>query len=1006
MSGLQKQPFSVIFGQGLDTKSDPKLVVPGKLTTLENCVFKKGGTLSKRNGYQAVSSQITDGSLVPNADGLGKFDGELLLFGANKVYSYAESSGKWVDKGSCSSFDITTRQIVKNTYSQTQADSAATGGISVYAWEDSRGGVYASVYDESTQTPILVDQLLDASGERVRCLAFSDYLYVFYYSGGNLKCNRVNPATATAFDAAVTVSNSVNTTNRHYDVVVLNPYLMIWAHNDSSANTIRLGGLTVSLSVPSNPATITIAEAATNCLSLIIGAGQRIYAFWHNSSGLRYGVHNNGFTQILGPTEVSSYTSTTIRNVTGHLKYDGTTVQVYYEISGASSDLNYVRTTSVTSSAASGVHTTLQRGAGLWSKAWTKWLDSDLSLGTVPERGYVGIVGLQSSQETFFIMRSDGYLVAKMQLSLAYGTTSRTILANVWQDQTDVYSFALVNKFQISGENGFFYSLYGVARTSCDFTSPNAYISVQLGGNLHVGGGILQAYDGQSAVEHGFHYYPVFKSATQGTSGSMTLTGVYSYVALYEWTDNRGQRHLSPASDPYAVTLTGSNNKVTFTISTLRQTAKTGTRTAPIVSLWRTEASGTVYYRVSSTSSPTYNDPTTDTVTIEDTLADSAILSNELLYTTGGVLSNAANIGASLPALYKDRLFLAGTENKNEVYFCKPKVFGVPVEFADEFLQEVDSQGGDITALAALDDKLVYFKADRILITTGEGPNAAGVLGGYNDPQLISTDSGCTVAKSIAYLPDGIIRVTKKGIYKLNSALQNEYIGAPVEAFNSKTVTCATLKSDRNQVRFLTSDSNCLVYDYFFNQWSTFSNHAGESSLIWNDQDYVYLRNDGSVLKEVNDYYKDVDAAFQMKLITGWISLAGITGFKRIYDVTFLAEYKSTHILRLGLGYDFNDAWLNYVIFDPDASIDVTSYGEDSTYGSSGYFGGSGSSYQFKASLTQQKCTSIRLLIEEITTAATAGTQESLELTAISFLFGVKGGLQRYKASQSVGTAE
>lgn len=1003
MSGLQKQNFNVIFGQGLDLKTDPKLVVPGKLLELENAVFKKGGSLSKRNGYQKVSPLLVNGDSVPIADALGNFDHELLLFGGNKIFSYAESMGKWVDKGSCSSFDVSTTQIIKNTQSQTQCDSACLNGISVYAWEDSRGGVYASVYDETSQTPILVDQLIETGATRARCLSFNSFLYVFYYISGALKVRKVNPAQATAFDTAVTISSTVNTSNPHYDVLVLNPLTVAWAHNDSSGAKIKLGGMYYDGTIPTSPASILIAEAATNCLSIFVGDLQKIYVFWHNASGLRYAVYNNGFATIKVPTTVDSYTSTVIRNVTAHLQYNGSTVQVYYEVAGATADLNYIKTTTVTSSAPSGTLTVIQRGACLWSKAWTKWLDSDLSLATVPERGYVGIVGLQQGQQTYFIMRSDGFLVAKMQPNLAYGTTSDSFLQNVWTNLTDIYSFSVINKLQLTVENGGFYSLFGVAKTSCNFTSLNSYINVQLGKNTHIGGGILAMYDGQGVVEHGFHYAPVIVSNSQTTGGSLTTGETYSYIALYEWTDNQGQRHLSPPSDPVSIHLTSSHTKITLGVSTLRQTEKTGTRTPPIITIYRTEGNGSVYYRTSSATTLTYNDKTVDSVTFIDTNADSTIISNELLYTTGGILNNASSLNGSIPAIYKDRLFVGGTENKNEIFYSKPKIYGVPVEFAAEFVLEVDPQGGDVTAMAALDDKMVFFKADRILLTVGDGPTATGTSGGYNEPQLVSTDSGCTVPKSIAYLPDGLIRMTEKGIYKLNSALQNEYIGAPVEAFNSQTITQGTLKADRNQVRFLTQSGSCLVYDYYFNQWSTFTSHSGMSSTIWKSQ-YVYLKTSGEVLKEVDGFYRDVDTAYRMKFTTSWLSLAGISGFKRVYDIAMLAEYKSSHILLMQISYDFADAWLNKIIFSPDDGLNITTYGENVTYGSGTPYGGVSSSYQFKASLAQQKCTSLKLQVEELTTSSTTGTQEGFVMTALSLLFGIKGGLQRFRGQQSIGT--
>lgn len=50
--------------EGLDTKSDPKLVVPPRLLKCENGVFTQGGAVRKRNGYKKLSQQIVESPSV------------------------------------------------------------------------------------------------------------------------------------------------------------------------------------------------------------------------------------------------------------------------------------------------------------------------------------------------------------------------------------------------------------------------------------------------------------------------------------------------------------------------------------------------------------------------------------------------------------------------------------------------------------------------------------------------------------------------------------------------------------------------------------------------------------------------------------------------------------------------------------------------------------------------------------------------------------------------------
>jgi hypothetical protein len=55
---LDFQKIPIVFGQGLDTKTDRKMVLPGKLIQLENGVFKNAQSISKRYGYDMLSLSI------------------------------------------------------------------------------------------------------------------------------------------------------------------------------------------------------------------------------------------------------------------------------------------------------------------------------------------------------------------------------------------------------------------------------------------------------------------------------------------------------------------------------------------------------------------------------------------------------------------------------------------------------------------------------------------------------------------------------------------------------------------------------------------------------------------------------------------------------------------------------------------------------------------------------------------------------------------------------------
>lgn len=1004
MTGLNKQNIAINFGNGVDTKTDPKLVQAGKLLQLENGVFRKYGRIDKRNGYLLLSNETLTQDTLVGGSGLAIFKDELLQYNKQQVYSFSKGSQKWIDKGPAVSALVRSKQIINNTYQQTQVDSAVNNGVGVYAWLDSRGGIRASLYDEETGTTLLDDVELDGAASRVRCISFGSYLYVFYYKSGSLLVRRASPLNPTVFDAAVTVSTDINTTNPHYDISTVTMVRMFVVLNRQSTPGVQAVFLDQNATVLGGalaPATLTV-EPATNCLSISPGALLSYFVAYHNgTNGVRALVSNSGANVLAGPVTVDPITSPSVVNVTGCLIAGGSTVQLFYEVFDAVSYNHYVKKNTVAQNGTVGSPETLLRSVGLWSKAF-----SYVASGETTGHVYVGVTYQSELQATYFIAREDGLICGKMQQNVGSGLTLIPILQNVSQPVTGLFQYALLNKTRLFSENATLFSQLGVAKTSINFASIETFNTAELGQNLHIAGGVLSMYDGVSVVEHGFHLYPENVAAVPVNVGSGNLTtGTYQVAVCYEWKDNYGNIHRSAPSVAVSVTVGGSPSNLQYTIPTLRLTAKQGLRTDAVIQIYRTEVNGTIFYRTTSMTTPLFNDPSVDTVVYTDSLIDTTLKTRDILYTTGGDLDNAGAPACTFLSVFKSRLFLGGLEDENLTWYSKINTPGNPVEFAAEQTLAVDPQGGGLTALATLDDKQVLFKNDRFHITYGDGPNNAGELGEFAPPQFVTADAGCISSRSIVRVPQGLMFKSSKGIYLLTSSLQVEYVGAEVENFNSLTVISATLKSDVNQVRFVTLDGQALIYDYFFKQWSTFTNHKGMASIIW-DEKFVLLRTDGNVYVETPGVFKDADTSYSLRIGTSWLCLDQVTGFQRVYDMQFLGEYHSKHLLRVKIGYDFNPAYQSTIIFDPDESLPVSYYGDDAFYGSVSPYGGDNNAYRWKGSLTYQKCQSVRFLLEDIVTASTEGTQETFSLTSIGFQVGAKGHLGRMKEGLSIGTQE
>lgn len=984
---LDKQNFGITFGGGLDLKTDQKIVQTDKLTGLENGYWKRAGALDKRNGYRALNTVAYTGEQVVNGTALSVFQDELLQFSDSKVYSFSSASAQWIDKGNAVSVQVNNEQIIRNSYQQLQADSAYIGNIGLYAWEDTRGGIRYTIFDEATETPILADQQASTTGIQPKLLALNGAFYLWYLESSILYVRRINPLDPAGLGAPVSISSTVSVSSIYDVAIYANQFFVIYPNNTETELDVAL--------VTSAPAialqdTITGSFASQAITAYVTSIG-RPAAIWANSGSLYASIFNPNLTQYTSGTIVLDTGVPELRNIAA-LSFGGDGV-VFYEISGSASDTTLVKRTSFTESTlVTGSNEIFLRSVGLASRPFQYQVDVE---GT--NRYYINVVHESEFQPTYFTVQNDGYIVAKSQANIAGGLTFRSGLPHVTATANGVFKFPTLETSRIVTENvlGLFsaqYRLIGVSRTQLDFTAPDLFTAQPLGSNTHIVGGLVSVYDGNVAVEAGYNLFPETINTSQSLSGGNIQSGSYVYAATYEWTDNRGQIHRSAPSVLKQVELAGSsNNSVTVEIPTLRLTNRENVN----IVLYRSEAFGVeTLYRVTTLTNQVYNDKTVDYIYITDTASDDTIIGNEILYTVGGVLDNIAPPPASLIASFGNRIWLAGLPDGNQLWYSKDRLSGAPVEFNDALTINVESIGGSITAIAPLDDKLIIFKRDRIYFVFGNGPDNTGANGEFASPRLLTSDAGCIAPNSIVNTPDGIFFGSAKGIYKLGSDLAVTYIGAPVEAFNDLQIVAAVLISDRNQVRFLTESGICLVYDYYFEQWSTFTNHYANDAVIWNDQ-FLFLNRDGSVWYEVPGYYLDIAQTIKMTLETAWIGLNTLQGYQRVYRTILLMDYRSSHIFNMQIAYDFEQTYRTSIVFDPD-NLGFSVYGSDPVYGEAIPYGGEGSGvFQFRTHMPVQKCQAIRFKFSDTPIQTVNESGEGYSITGLSLQLGMKTGLGR-----------
>lgn len=969
---LNKAKIPISFSQGINTKVDEKQLQLGSFRSVENVVFDTLSKFRKRNGYDEIVLKKLDETLITDGEAVTTFLDELLLFTDREIYTYATSIDRWLNKGTALNVFPTSKVILRNSKEQKNIDCVSIENIDAFTYEDA-DGVKLSLRDNISGNFLLSNQVIDAAGSLPKIANIQNDIYIFYIkSSTELKYRKVNILFPTTIGSEVAIVADVDGTNTKYDTATVEDNIFI-AYESSNSG----GELTTLKILADGSATTAIGitgESASGALSVEIDSLNRLMVQYANSTDVKFLVRNTlNTTNLLAPTVL--VTTSTVTNVIG-IETTEDNYTIVYEVLGSDPSRNFISKVTCTIGGSVGSSSVIFKGLGLVSKMFA-----------VEEAFYFLGVYDNTLQDTYFLINTDSQVAAKISPSLGGGTLTENGPCKVASLGDSKFLIGTQIKGRTVTDDGTFFSLLGVNSTVFDFALDDPYQNDALGENLHISAGFLSMYDGSTIAEHGFHLYPerVVAGSTATTGGSMG-DGTYQYSAVYSWIDNKGQQHRSAPSVPISVTLAGATSTQTqeIEVETLRLT----NRNDVTIEIYRTEAGGTVFYKITDTTSPLENDPAADSVTHVDTISDTDLIDNEILYTTGGVLDNIAAPASSLIKTFNNRIVLAGLEDENKIQYSKIRFEGRPVEFNDTLTINLVPDGGGITALEVMDEKLLIFKENALFYISGDGPNNLGQQDSFIEPEIVSGDVGCIDPNSTVLAPSGVFFKSNKGIYKVGRDLSIEYIGAPVEDFNNLKITSAEVVPQNNQIRFLTRTGMCLVYDYFVQQWVTFSNHEGKSATLVSDNSYHYLRSDSRLYKENFSSFSDNGTPIKLKINTGWLSLNGIQGFKRVYNMKLLGSFESEHKLKIRTAYDFKEAFIDEVTVDTSEFTDSTPYGGYSPYGdpSTQQYGGDGNVYQIKVNFKKQKCQSIKLTIEDI--QDTAG--EGLSLSNMLFETGVK----------------
>lgn len=1027
----QEVNFPVAFVGGVETKADPKGVQPTRLLELENGIFTRSTTIAKRNGYTQLSDDIDGepGVTPTNKQALAARGDELILFADSNAFSRRTSEESWSRIGTCPSLVETSRPIARTGTDQAQPDLATVEGVTLAAWEDSRGGVWFSLVEQATGRVLLAPQQALATGSRPRCVVAGTRLHLYFAdaAAGKLYLVNVMPGDIAASYVPVLISDELLLTGANFDAcsTTLDDGPVFVALNGNSATIamfVSAGGV---IGTP----TIDLAAPVT------LTAGTGPIAVAHDSAFERVNVMTCSGTEWT----VYQLRADTLELLQSH-DYD-----TGVAITRATMALPGVPIPSQDEDAQSVV--------ALWEHAGATDRDNRVLMtwlalsGTVDNNGPTTTLRGHTLITRGFAIEGEGHAVVAHDVDyFPYAACLRIHIPTLDEDATQALTLTQVSRtlpgshdgaharahlstVQVADELATFAALYreqvnataaqrftetSIKQVSLDYNHSDQYQTAEYGPNLIIAGALPLRYDGDALAELGFNTAPDgIPAPVASAGGALSASASYLYVANYEEIDASGELHPGPVSIPVTATTAAGQGTITLTLPTYRLTNKRFVR----LCVWRSDANDTsgdpIYYKVTALDQTQVsgnnrylaNDPTVDTLTFVDVMSDATLRTQERLYTTGGILSNDPAPTSSLVAAGKGRLFFNDPGEASTVRYSQEKRDGVGCELSSDLALRLDDTGGPITGLAVLDDAVVVFKRAAIYFFAGQGPLAnpdASPQAGFSPPVQISSDVGCTRSDSIGVTPAGLIFQSDRGIYLLTRARQVSYVGAPVEAFNAQQLRAATLMPGRTQILCLCDSGKSLLFDYYHGQWSTFTNHTGVDAVAIGDA-YYYLRSDGRVFKEARDSYLDGTTPYSLKLTTAWIKLAQyMQAMQKIWWITLLGTYYSPHQLRVRVQLDYEKGFGAPIPLAVDTNYDDDDYG-DETYSNGPYSGSSDTVYQRRVHIGA-KCQAFRVSLEDVASPVEAGPSvlgRSFDLAEMLVTGGVMRGANKLGPSRS-----
>ncbi len=561
---LQKNPITINFSQGVDSKTDPFQIPLGKFARLVNTQFGEQGRLKKRNGFPLLTK-------LPNTEQttLTTLNDNLIATGTD-LYAYSQDTDQWLNKGSIQPVNLSTQSLIRSSSSQTSPDATiAPNGLVCSVYMDDGVGYY-QVSDSSNGQQIVAKTLLPDDAINPRVFLLGRWFIVTFSAmvsvTPTLQYIAIPYMNPTSPKAATNISANLNSQNTGYDCCSNGDNLYIaWGESGSAVGIAYLSS-SLALSGVTN-----VAGNTADLVSVTIDRDNALVwvAFWEDSSDDGYVLGYNYImgnlvtkTQIINNMSIAEITSVATDNVL-YVYYQVVNNYPYTDSTGDSIRSDYIETLTVTKpiTVTTGIVSSTSvvcRSVGLASKVFIADSGTKYMLAVYGDTDQVNSLD-NSNQPTYFLINEDGDVCLRLAYSNGGGYASTQVLSNVTALDGEYVIPYLITDFLTTVNKGTalpdgtpvnaIFTQTGVNLAFFDLNTAEQQSS-EIARTLHLTGGQLWQFDGVKPVEHGFHVWPENIVVTANQSVSSISAQAYFYVFTYEWTDNQGLYHKSASSIP------------------------------------------------------------------------------------------------------------------------------------------------------------------------------------------------------------------------------------------------------------------------------------------------------------------------------------------------------------------------------------------------------------------------------------------------------------------------